>query len=186
MNTLEDRVTKNVNSLIMMLRSKGVKQLSATKFLLFINNNYDVQLDQDSLEKILSNNDSVTEVIDDKIIIGAPSQESSEDVSDNIHDTAVDQASKNMSMESVDLSDVLKIYENIKIGSEINPKDIILESTDKNYFLNNGVKKSKSTYIITDILPGKTINESKIRCKINGQCLFADFPIKSIKMKKRT
>ena len=113
MNTLEDRVTKNVNSLIMMLRSKGVKQLSATKFLLFINNNYDVQLDQDSLEKILSNNDSVTEVIDDKIIIGAPSQESSEDVSDNIHDTAVDQASKNMSMESVDLSDVLKIYENL-------------------------------------------------------------------------
>ena len=52
MNNIENRIVKNINSLVMMLRSKGVKQLSATKFLLFINENYNVQLDQEALEEL--------------------------------------------------------------------------------------------------------------------------------------
>lgn len=180
MNNIEDRVINNINSLIMMLRSKGVKQLSATKFLLFINNNYDIQLDQDALEEILSKNKSVTEVIDDKIMIGEPVQDDAEDVEDTIHDTAVDQAADNISMESVKLNDVFSLYENIKIGTEIDPKNVILEETDKNYFINNGVKKAKTTYIIIDILPNSKLCESKIRCKIKGQYIMVDLPITSI------
>lgn len=180
MNNIEDRIINNINSLIMMLRSKGIKQLSATKFLLFINNNYDIQLDQDALEEILSKNKSVTEVTDDKIMIGEPVKDDSEDIDDTIHDTAVDQAADNISMESIQLNDVLSLYENIKIGDEIDPKNVILESTDKNYFINNGVKKAKTTYIITDILPKSNLNESKVRCKIKGQYIMVDLPITSI------
>lgn len=182
MNNIENRIVKNINSLVMMLRSKGVKQLSATKFLLFINKNYNVQLDQEALEELLSDNDSVLEIVDDKIMIGAPEEtDKEESVGEDIHDIAVDQAAENMSMESVKLNDVLAIYENIKIGAEINPKNVILEETDKNYFLNNGVKKAKLSYIITDILPSSKIEESKVRCKVKGQFMIVDIPITSIK-----
>lgn len=180
MNSIENRIINNINSLIMMLRSKGIKQLSATKFLLFINKEYDIQLDQPALEELLSKNKSVTEIIDDKIMIGEPTNNDEEDVEDTIHDTAVDQAAENISMESVNLKNVFPLYENIKIGLEINPNNVILESTDKNYFINNGVKKAKTTYIVTDILPNSTLEESKVRCKINGQCIFVDLPIISI------
>lgn len=181
MNNIEERIVNNINSLIMMLRSKGIKELSATKFLLFINNNYDIQLDQNALEEILSNNKSVTEVVDDKIMIGEPAQSEDEDsVNDDIHDIAVDQAADNMSMESVDLNKVFPLYENIKIGDEINPKNVYLDESDKNYFLNNGAKKANSTYIITDILPASTVTESKIRCKIKGESFLIDIPISAI------
>lgn len=181
MNNIEERIVDNINSLIMMLRSKGIKQLSATKFLLFVNNNYDIQLDQSALEEILSNNKSVTEIVDDKIMIGEPVQSEEEDsVNDDIHDIAVDQAADNMSMESVQLNNVLSLYENVKIGDEIEAKNVILDESDKNYFLNMGAKKAKSIYIITDILPAATISESKVRCKIKGECILIDIPISSI------
>ena len=182
MNNIENRIVKNINSLIFMLRSKGVKQLSATKFLLFINKEYNIQLDQEALEELLSDNESVVEIIDDKIMIGAPEQADEEKaVGDDIHDIAVDQAAENMSMESVKLNDVLAIYENIKIGNEIDPRNVILKETDENYFLNNGVKKAKTSYIITDILPSSKIEESKVRCKVKGQFMIVDIPITSIK-----
>lgn len=182
MNNIENRIVKNINSLIFMLRSKGVKQLSATKFLLFINKEYNIQLDQEALEELLSDNESVVEIIDDKIMIGAPEQADEEKaVGDDIHDIAVDQAAENMSMESVKLNDVLAIYENIKIGNEIDPRNVILKETDENYFLNNGVKKAKTSYIITDILPSAKIEESKVRCKVKGQFMIVDIPITSIK-----
>ena len=86
-----------------------------------------------------------------------------------------------MSMESVQLNDVLALYENVKIGNTIDPKNVILEETDPMYFLNNGVKKAKTQYIITDIVPSTTIEESKVRCKVDGQFLIVDLPITSIK-----
>ena len=79
MNNIENRIVKNINSLIFMLRSKGIKQLSATKFLLFINKEYNIQLDQEALEELLSDNESVVEIIDDKIMIGAPEQADEEE-----------------------------------------------------------------------------------------------------------
>ena len=182
MENIEKRIVNNINSLIFMLRSQGIKQLSATKFLLFINDEYNINLEPEALEEILSKNDSVTEIIDDKIMIGAPEQADEEEaVSDDIHDMAVDQAAENMSMEAVQLDDVLALYENIKIGAELDPRNVILEETDHNYFLNNGVKKAKTKYIITDILPCAKIEESKVRCKVQGQFLIVDIPITSIK-----
>ena len=71
----ENRIISNINSLVMMLRSKGVKTLSATKFLLFINDKYGLALDQEGLESLLDDNDSVLSFDGDKIIIGEPEED---------------------------------------------------------------------------------------------------------------
>ena len=39
-------------------------------------------------------------------------------------------------MESVDMRDVLAIFETLKVGQEIDSKNIILKETDDNYFFN--------------------------------------------------
>lgn len=178
----ENRIESNINSLIMMLRSKGAKTLSATKFLLFINDKYGLALEQDDLEKILEDNKSVTSFDGDKIMIGEPVEDEEEEVEDNVHDMAVDAAADNMSMESVDMSDVLAIFENLKVGQEIDSKNVNLKESDDNYFFNNGVKKAKGSYIITELKPSTTLEESKVVCKVKGEVLFTELPIQSIKL----
>ena len=87
----ENRIISNINSLVMMLRSKGVKTLSATKFLLFINDKYGLALDQEGLESLLNDNDSVLSFDGDKIIIGEPDKDDeTEEVEDNVHDKFCD------------------------------------------------------------------------------------------------
>lgn len=181
MNNIENNIIGNISSLIMMLRSQGKKQLSIAKFLLFINKNYNIQLDQEALEDILNQNKSVVELEGDKIIIGEPKKDDEDkEASDDVHDMAVDQAADNMSMESVNYKNIFPLYENIHIGDTINPSSIHLDNSDVNYFVNQGVKKAHTDYIVIDILPQKTIQESKVRCKINGQQLIIDLPISSI------
>ncbi|MBP5693973.1 MAG: hypothetical protein J6X03_00750 [Bacilli bacterium] len=175
------RILSNINSLIMMLRSKGVQTLSATKFLLFINDKYGLALDQEGLENLLADNKSVVSFDGDRISIGEPENDEEEEASDNVHDMAVDAAADNMSMESVDMSDVLAIFENLKVGQEIDSKNVNLKESDDNYFFNNGVKKAKGFYIITELKPSTTLEESKVRCKVKGDVLFTDLPVTSIK-----
>ena len=179
----ENRIISNINSLVMMLRSKGAKTLSATKFLLFINDKYGLALDQEGLESLLNDNDSVLSFDGDKIIIGEPDKDDeAEEVEDNVHDMAVDAAADNMSMESVDMKDVLAIFETLKVGQEIDSKNIILKETDDNYFFNNGVKKAKGSYIITELKPATTLEESKVVCKVKDEVLFTEIPVLSIKL----
>jgi hypothetical protein len=177
----QDRILSNINSLIMMLRSKGVKTLSATKFLLFINEKYGLALDQEGLENLLTDNKSVVSFDGDRISIGEPENTEDLEAEDNVHDMAVDAAADNMSMESVDIKDVLAIFENLKVGQEISSKNVLLKETDDNYFFNNGVKKAKGTYIITELKPSATLEESKVRCKVKGESLFTEIPVTSIK-----
>ena len=178
----QDRILSNINSLIMMLRSKGVKTLSATKFLLFINEKYGLALEQEELEKLLGDNKSVVSFDGDKINIGEPENDEDLEAEENVHDMAVDAAADNMSMESIDMKGVLAIYENLKIGQEINSKNVLLKETDDNYFFNNGVKKAKGSYIITEFKPSTTLEESKVRCKVKGEALFTEIPVTSIKL----
>ena len=69
MATFEDRIIQNINSLIYLLRSQGIKAISTIKFLFLLNKKYRIELDEQGLEDVLSDNSAVTEIIDDKIII---------------------------------------------------------------------------------------------------------------------
>ena len=60
MANFEDRIIQNINSLIYLLRSHGVKALSTVNFLLLLNKKYRVELDEQGLEDVLSNNKAVT------------------------------------------------------------------------------------------------------------------------------
>ena len=172
----QNKVISNINSLIMLFRSKGVKALSATKFLLFINKEYGLNLDQEGLEHLLDTNTSIASFDGDRIILGEPENDEDQEAVDNVHDMAVDAAADNMS-ESVNLGKVFEKYENIKVGQEISSKQVTLKESDDGYFFNNGVKKANGTYIITEIKPSTTLEESKVRCKVKGESLFIDLPI---------
>lgn len=184
MNELENRVTSNINSIIMMLVSKGVKKISLPKLVLFINREFNIQMDDNNLSDILTKNSSVASIDGNVINFGA--KESEDDAVDNdIHDMAVDQAGDNLTSESVDLSDNLKLFENVHIGDEYLAKSIKLNIDDKDYFKHCGAKKIDATYIVTDICPQRLINESFVRCKIKGESLFIEIPIKAIAKKTK-
>lgn len=179
----ENRIISNINSLVMMLRSKGVQHLSATKLLLFINKAYGLSLEQDDLESILNKNSSVVSLDGDKITIGEPEvEDDEEEASDAVHDMAVDAAADNMTQESYDLNALMKLYEGIKVGQEIDSKNVILKETDDSYFINRGVQKAHGSYVITKLNPSKTVENSTVTCKVLGESLFVTLPVISIEL----
>ena len=126
MAAFEDRIIQNINSLIYLLRSQGIKAISTIKFLFLLNKKYRIELDEQGLEDVLSDNSAVTEIIDDKIIIDGKKQDEEDNTQNDIHDTAVDQAGENLTSESKEYSEVIKISENVKVGDIIPACDIIL------------------------------------------------------------
>ena len=119
MAAFEDRIIQNINSLIYLLRSQGIKAISTIKFLFLLNKKYRIELDEQGLEDVLSDNSAVTEIIDDKIIIDGKKQDEEDNTQNDIHDTAVDQAGENLTSESKEYSEVIKISENVKVGDII-------------------------------------------------------------------
>ena len=113
MAAFEDRIIQNINSLIYLLRSQGIKAISTIKFLFLLNKKYRIELDEQGLEDVLSDNSAVTEIIDDKIIIDGKKQDEEDNTQNDIHDTAVDQAGENLTSESKEYSEVIKISENV-------------------------------------------------------------------------
>lgn len=182
MDNLENRIVNNINSLVMMLVSKGIKQISLPKLVLFINREYDIQMDDNNLSEILTNNKSVASVERDVITFGSEPEE--ENIDDSIHDSAVEQAGDNLTSESIDLQDNFKLFENVNVGDELQAKSIILSESNNEYFKHLGAKKTNATYIISEICPQKNINESYVHCKIKGESIFIDIPIKAIKKTK--
>lgn len=169
MNNIKTSILKNINGLIIMLLAKGIKELSATKFLLFINEKYGIEIDQNALEEILSDNSSVSEIVDDKIMLGQ-SQKQEDNVDDEVHDMATDQAMNHF-----------ESFNNIKLGDKLSSNKISLSENDKDYLLHNGLKKSKVNYIVIDIVPSININESKIICKVEGKGILVEIPLLTIK-----
>ena len=179
---MNDKILDNINSLIMAARSQGKQKLSVTKLLLFINEHYGLNLEQQGLEDLLGDNASIIEFNGDEIVIGEPENDDEEEASEDVHDMAVDQAADNMSMESVEFGSVLKLFEHDWTGTEISAKNVVLDESNEYYFLNNGAKKANSTYIITDIVPSKTLNESKFKCKIKGESFTLEIPVTAFKL----
>ena len=123
---MNDKILDNINSLIMAARSQGKQKLSVTKLLLFINEHYGLNLDQQGLEDLLGDNASVIEFNGDEIVIGEPENDDEEEASEDVHDMAVDQAADNMSMESVEFGSVLKLFEHDWTGTEISAKNVVV------------------------------------------------------------
>lgn len=177
MDNIENRIVNNINSLIMVLVSKGIKKISLPKLVLFINREFNIQMDDNNLSDILSKNNSVASIDGDTIVFG--SKDEDEELDDDIHDTAVQQAGDNLTNESLNMN--LKMFENIHIGDMIMSKNVILNEDNKDYFLHMGAKKNNAVYIVSEIFPKMNINESYVRCKIKGESLFIDVPLNCIK-----
>jgi len=73
---LEIKIGNIVSNIIVALKSKGYKDISINKIIDFISDKYNVVLDKDYISDILSNTPAVSEINDDKIMIGkAPDAE---------------------------------------------------------------------------------------------------------------
>ena len=181
MANFEDRIIQNINNLIYLLRSQGIKAISTIKFLFLLNKKYRVELDEQGLEDVLSNNKAVTEIIDDKIIIDGKKQDEEDNTQNDIHDTAVDQAGENLTSESKEYSEVIKISENVKVGDIIPAKNIVLNENDNYYFIHKGARASNVNYVVKEIKPCLTLNESSVLCQIEGKQIKIDIPLKAFK-----
>ena len=73
---LEDRISDIVSSVIVNLKAKGTDNLSVHKIVNYINDRYNVLLDDDIVKNVLSSTAGVAEINDDKVLIGkAPDDE---------------------------------------------------------------------------------------------------------------
>lgn len=173
MSNIEDNVKQSIDGLIFALRSKNITELSATKLLLLINKKFRLQLDINALIDILSDNGSVSEVNDDKIILG-PKEESSDsnETNDDIHDKAVEQAGKDMTSSIGESIDKLR-------GTKLS-KQIKLDESMEDYYLIKSALKNKEDLIIENIEIKNDKASSIIECKIGTKPLYVKIPIKNI------
>ena len=174
MEDLDKQIKQNINSILLQYFSEGKSEISANKIINYIKNKYNFDIDIDYLTNMLSDNPNVDSINDDQIILGTPKQHEEDNLDDEIHDNAVDQAMDNLEQ----FESVADALDKIKLGTKFNSKKIKLEETDLYYHLHNGAVKTKSDYVITSILPNKNLNESLIRCKSDNSYLYVEIPIK--------
>jgi hypothetical protein len=173
MAVINDEIKANINSIIYDKISSGSKALSVSKLIKVINNNYGIVIDSNELEDILSTNMSINSIVDDKIILG--SKESTEELSvdSEIKDNALDQISDHNKFESV--ADLISY---VKPGMSFDASRVKLNESDDHYHLHYSSVKNKCRYIVSEILPQANLNESFIKCKIDGTSFFVNIPIK--------
>lgn len=172
MNNTEEEIKLLITGLIEALHAKGVKDVSATKILLLINDKFRIELEQDALEKILSDCAAITEINGDQIILGNKETEDEQENEAEIEDTAQQQAFDNLTSESVDY--------NIKkplLGKTFKITKSLNESID-NYHLLKSIKDNNSELIISDVLlENKNI---VLKCKISGTSFYVNIDKKMI------
>lgn len=177
MEDLKVLIKTNLESIIQQRFAEGKTELSTKKLISYLSNKYGIEVDDDLLNELLTDNPNVESVVEDKITLGTPEQKEEESLDDDIHDTAVDQASKDLD-DGLTFESVVDAIENIKTGMIINPRTIKLNESEDFYHLHNGARKAKVNYIVSNILPKKDLTESLIRCKIDKSSLFVEIPVK--------
>lgn len=147
-----------INALLLARYSMGKKQLSLTKLLLLINNNYRLEMKEESLKDLLLQSNIVGDIVDDKIIL-QPNIDSqkSQDINDNIHDMAVDQAGKELRKESKEF----------KLRKK-------LDETIDNYHLLKGIQDSNETLIVENVIKKNGI--IYYHCKLKHNNIYIDIP----------
>lgn len=165
----------NINIIISQYYSNNKTKIDLKKLKKYILKRYNIVVDDNLMSDILSNNPFVESIDEKSITLGTKKQKDDENLEDDIHDTAVDQASQNLKTESI--VDNLVKY---KVGMEINSNKVHLDENDEYYHLHQGALKAKRNYIIDKIISNKLLQETKVRCKISGSRLHIEFPIKNI------
>ncbi len=174
---INDDVKQNITGILLALRTKGIEKISATKLLLLINDKHRIELDMDSLAEVLSDNKAIAEMNGDQIILGSPASDIEQNNDDFVRDTATQQASDNLTKESVSkYKKILESFDGIYVGQEIELKNAINESV-KDFHLLNGIKKSKTKLIVEELDTSKL----RLRCKIKDKNIFVYVPISLIK-----
>ena len=172
MQELDQQIKNNIESIVQQRYSAGVEALSAKKIINYITKKFKIDIDENSLSDIVSDIKHVESIVDGKIMLGSAESNEEESVSDEIHDNAVDQAVDNLTQESV--ADALK---NLKTGLIVDSTRIKLDENDMYYPLHQGSMKEKKKYIISTIVPKQNLNESLVKCKIDGTALYIELPI---------
>lgn len=179
MAELDNNIKQNINSLIIGKLSNGVNQLSVKKIKEYVKKTYNIDLDDNALELLLSDNPSVQNIDGDVISIGenpeAGIEDSEEEVSDEVKDVAQDQAENNLNDFFESVADALS---NIHKDMEYDSRKFQLSENDLYYHLHNGASKNKSTYVVKRIVPSSVLNESVVECSIKGTNLLINIPVK--------
>lgn len=174
MDTLNQQITNNINSIIYQKYSTGVTQLNIEKILAYIKNKFNIDADVNLLSDIVLNNKNVLSIDEKNIILGNKESQENMDVSDEIHDNAVQQASDNLRQESI-----VDIISKLNTGDFVDSYKIHLNESDIFYHLHKSAIKNEKKYIIGDIIPNKDLKKTVVECKIDGTGLFLNIPIVS-------
>ena len=177
MSGLDNNIQQNINSLIIGKFSNGITKLSVKKIKEFIKKTYNIDMDDNAIEELLSNNSVVQGINGDEISLGETNKEEQEaEVLDDVEDTAQDQAENNLNDFFESIADALyKIHKDMEYESN----KIQLDENDLYYHLHKGAVKNKSIYVVNKINPSSVLNESTVECFIKGSNISIELPIKN-------
>lgn len=174
-NNIKNEISNNIISIIVQRYSENQDKIDINKLIHQIKKSYDIDVDENLISDILSDHPNVQSIENGTIVLGTAKQKDEENVEKDIHDTAVDQIDDHMKFESV--ADVLTKY---KAGDIIKSSKVKLNETDEHYHLYYGSKKANKNFIVCEVMPKRRVNESYIRCKIEGTALYIHIPIRSL------
>ena len=81
---LDKKISDIITGIIVSLKAKGIKNLSVHKIVNYINDKYNVVLDDDVVKDVLSNTAGVAEINNDEVLIGkAPDDEKDAEQADS-------------------------------------------------------------------------------------------------------
>lgn len=97
---MEDSITtlikNNLDSIIQHQFANEKFELSTKKLKKYLTDKYGIDVDDNLLSDLLTDNPNIESVVEDKIILGTPKEKEEENLDDEIHDTAVEQASDDL------------------------------------------------------------------------------------------
>lgn len=174
--------------------SRGIKKLNVNKICEFLSNNLGVKVDKDSFIGILDDISIPADINGDIITLTEPTDNENEmlddtqpeEIGDDVHDKAVDQAAKDMFECKHLFNSVTDIYSRLKPNTRIESKLVkIVEETSPEYIIDKTVKKMKYNYIFESFKimnkDGKVdLNNSKLKCLIESTKLKIELPITSL------
>lgn len=173
MDGVSQHIINNVNAIIYQKYASGVEELNVNKIIKYIEKKFQLSVSEETIEEMLTGNTNVSSISGGKITLGNPEGQEKEEVEDEIHDTAVDQAMDNLKQESV--ADAINY---LKTGMTVDASKIKLDESNMYYPLHSSAIKSKRNYIVGTIIPNKDLNESLVECKIENTGIYIELPIK--------
>jgi len=169
-------IKSNLNSIIQIKFANDESELSVDKLKKLLTDVYNIDIDDNLLSDLLSDNPNVKDITGDKITLGTKENQEEENLDDEIHDTAVEQASDDLS-DGITFESVADALNGIKTGLSIDSSKINLSEDNLYYHLHKGALKEHKNYIVSDIIPKQKLEESVVKCKIDKSFLFIELPI---------